>query len=173
MPKLLLKNKFFKLFVIIAFLSIVLYLFGICFVFREINKAYNLYNNTESDFVKTRKFTAIKAIVQNNAVDIESLKNILVKKGDEVEFIKIIENEAKNTNIKFDIQSIDLEPLAENQFKENLKIKINFEGSWKNTLLFVDKLQKMPFGSQINRINLDANRNVWTGSVEFFVFREK
>lgn len=173
MPKLLLKNKFFRLSLVMAFLSIVLYLFGLCFVFREIDKAYNLYSNTESDFAKSKKFSLIKSIIQNNTADIDNLKNILVKKGDEVEFIKLIESEAKAANVEFDISSIDLESLAEDQFKENLKIKINFEGSWKNTMNFIDKMQKMPFGSQINNINLDANRNVWTGSINFIIFREK
>lgn len=168
------KNKIIKFAAAAALLGVALYLNGLLVVFREIRKVENLYNDTESEFLKEKKFWAIKSIAEANEETIRTLKDFFIQKNDEVKFIEQVEEIAKNSAIKFEIASIDVKINQKDSFKEDVAVKIKTEGSWESIASFADKMEKMPFGVLINNINLDADApGHWSGSIGFTVFREK
>ncbi len=168
------KSKVVRFAAIIALFSIILYFVGLLIVLNEINKVKNFYSDTSSESFKEEKFWAIKSIAEANSGPIQTLRDFFIQKGDEVKFIEQIEGVAKTSSIKSEISSIDVAADGADPSKEDVDVKMNAEGSWKNMMLFLDGLEKMPFGVSIDKVNLDANvPGNWSGSVEFIVFREK
>ncbi len=168
------KNRIVELATMVTVLSVVLYAVGLFVVFREIKKVENFYHNTESEFFKEKKFWAIKSIAEANKEPIQTLRNFFIQKGDEVKFIEQIEETARISAIKFEIVSIDVKANQPDPFKEDIEVKMEMEGSWRDIMHFIDKLEKMPFGALIKDINLNAKApSDWSGSVSFIIFREK
>jgi len=168
------KNKIVKFAITAALFSIVLYFSGLFIIFREIKKVENFYRDTESEFSKEERISAIKSITGENKEVIQTLEDFFIQKDDEIKFIEQIEKIARSSVIKFEITSIDVKANQGDSFEEDIGVKIEIEGSWRNIVSFIDKLEKMPFGVLINNINLDANiPGNWSGFIEFFVFRKK
>jgi hypothetical protein len=142
-------------------------------VSREIKKIEDFYLNSESESSKEKRFTVIKSIIETNNEPIQALQDFFIQKGDEVLFIEQIEKEARNLSVKFDID-IDIKENQADPFKEDVEVKIKINGSWRNIISFIDKLEKMPFGVLIENINLDADvSGNWSGLIELIIFREK
>ena len=168
------KNKILNLAIIVAAFSVLLYFVGLLIVLNEIKKIENLYTSAESQTSKEERFWSTKSIAETNKEPIQALRDFFVQKGDEVKFIEQIEGVARASSIKFEISSIDIKSGQTDSFKEDVGIKMNIEGPWKNLIYFADKLKKMPFGVLIENVNLDviAPGN-WSGVIEFVIFREK
>ena len=168
------KNKIVEFAATIALFSVILYSIGLLIVFREIKKIEDFYRNTESESSKEERFLTIKSIAEANSESIQALRDFFVRKGDEVKFIEQIEGVARASGIKFEISSIDVKANQEDLFKEDVDVKISVEGSWKDIVYLINKLEKMSFGVLINEINLDANIvGSWIGSIDLVLFREK
>lgn len=168
------KNKVIRFAVTAAIFSILLYFAGLLVVSNEIRKIENFYRDTNSESFKEEKFLAVKSIAEANKESIQTLRDFFIQKGDEVKFIEKIEEVARSSSIKFEITSIDVKTNQEKSFKEDVDVKMKIEGSWRNTVYFIDRLNKIPFGVSIEEINLDANTpGNWSGFVEFIIFREK
>jgi hypothetical protein len=168
------KNKIVKFAIATAIFSVLLYFVGLWFVFNETKKVENFYRDTNSASFKEERFWTIKSIAETNKALIQNLRDFFIQKGDEVKFIEQIEAAAKNSAIKFETSSIDVNADPKNLFKENIDIKINVAGSWGNIISFLNKLEKLPFGVSIENVSLDANvPENWSGFIEFIIFREK
>lgn len=167
------KNKTVYLAAVSALLSVILYFGGLYIVGEGIKKVENFYSGTESASAKEQKFRAVKTVADENKDAIEILRSSFVKKGDEVKFIESIEETAASSNIKFDISSLDAKNDA-SSFKEDIKITAKTEGSWKNTITFLDKIEKMPFTVSIDDVDLNSySDGNWSSTIKLTVFREK
>jgi hypothetical protein len=168
------KNKIVRIAASVALLSIVLYFVGLFIVLNETKKLENLYGNTESESSKEQKFLAIKSVVDANQDTIQTLKKFFVQKGDEVKFIEQIEGITKNSGIKFNIVSIDVKAGGSNDFKEDIAVKMQTEGAWTDTVSFISKLERLPFGISITGVDMSlVAPGQWSTSVDFIIFREK
>lgn len=168
------KNKTIKSIIILTLFNIALYFFSLFVVLVEIKKVENFYSNTESESFKEQKFETIKSIAEANKESIQSLRGFFIQKGDEVRFIEQIEKIAQTSSINFEIISIDVKPNQTDSFKENVNIKMGIDGTWKDIMLFINKLEKMNFGVLIENVNLDVkNPGNWVGFIDFVIFREK
>jgi len=168
------KNKLMRFAATLASLSIILYFVGLFVVLAEIKRVENFYQSAESEASKEEKSWAIKAIAEANKEPIQTLRSFFIQKGDEVKFIEQMEEIAAGSTVKFEISSIDVRANQQDSFKEDVNVKINIEGSWKNIMYFIDKLEKMSFGVSVEKISLDAGEpGNWVGFIELIVFREK
>lgn len=168
------KDKTLKFFTALAALSVLLYFCGLFIVFREIKKVENSQRDTESESFKEKKFLAVKSIAESNEELIKSMRNFFIQKDGEAKMVEDIEEAAKNSGIKFEISSIDLKEDTASPIKDDVLVKIFIEGRWERVISFIDRLGKLPFGVSIEEISLDADSpGVWTGYVEFVLFREK
>lgn len=169
------KNKMIRFAAIAALMSVILYFAGLFIVFGEIKKIENFYRDTESEVYKKEKLLAVRSIAESNKEPIQILKDFFIQKGDEVKFIEQIEQTARSSGIKFEITSIDLKTDGSpSPYKEDVLVKMNMEGSWKNIMHFINKLEKMNFGISVQKLNLNTNiPNTWLGFIEFIIFREK
>lgn len=168
------KNKIVRFAVGAIIVSVVIYFTSLFLIINKINKNQDFYHGMESDAFKEERFLAIKSVADINNEPIQTLKDFFIQKGDEVKFIEKIEQVAHSSAINFEIMSIDVKPDQADSFKEDVNIQIKIEGSWFNTVSFIDNLNKMPFGVIIEKVNLDTfARGKWSGLVNIIVFREK
>lgn len=168
------KNKLVKFAIATIALSALLFFAGLWVVSSEINKIENLYRDSNSEFFKEEKFWAVKSVAEANKDSIQTLRDFFVQKGDEVKFIEQIEKMAESAYVKYEITSIEVKASQNIPFKEDVNIKMRIAGSWKNSILFIDKLRKMPFGVSLESVDLDVGSSGdWSGSAEFIIFREK
>jgi len=167
------KNKTIMFAVALASLSIVLYFSGLFIVLREIKKIETAFYSTESDFYKEEKIRVIKSITEINKESVKELQDFFIKKGDEVKFIEQIENVARSFAVDFEIMSINVKENKTASFKEDVILKMKIEGSWKEVMYFLNKLERMSFGVSIENLNLEANTpGNWSGIVEFIIFNQ-
>lgn len=168
------KNKTVRLAVLTIFSSLILYFASFFIVTDKIKKVEDFYRNTNSELFEKEKLAMIKSTAEKYSEQIQILRNFFVQKGDEVEFIKKIEETARSTSVEFEIVSIDTKLNQENSFKEDINVKLKTEGSWANSIYFIDQLDKMPFGVSVERISLNTDASgTWYGLIDFVVFREK
>lgn len=168
------KSKTVKIAAAVAALSVLLYFAAFAVVLTGIKRAENFYQNSESEIVKSKKIAAIKSAMEANKQNIEVLNNFFIQKDGEVEAIEQIENIARGSGIKFEISSIDVDEKENDSFKEDVQVKMTASGPWENLIRFIHKLERMPFGVSVEKINLNAQEGGgWTGSLEFVIFREK
>jgi Tfp pilus assembly protein PilO len=143
-------------------------------VFLEIRKIEVAYNDSESESRRNEKAEALRLIAAANKDQIQILRNFFVQKEDDVGFIKQIEDTGRRSGVLFDIKSIEVPPNQKDVFKEDVSIKMNIEGSWTDTMRFIESLEKMPFGVSIQNVNVDlTSKGKWGGSIDFIIFRSK
>lgn len=157
-----------------AVLSALLYFGGLSFVLYQIQKIRNSYSDAESASSKDDRARDLKVIAETNKEEISILRGFFIKKGDEVKFIEDIENLGKESNVEFKIDSIDVAPGQADVFKEDVIVKVYFEGNWQSVMKFVYGLERLQFGVMTKNLSLEAqSKGVWSGSIQFIVFREK
>ncbi len=168
------KNQTLRFAVLAASLSILLYFLGLFLIVTKTKEAESFYWDSESEFSKNERLAAIRSITETNGSSIEALRGFFIQKGDEVEFIEQIESLARRSSIKFEIGSIDVKADPADKFKEDIAVKMDIEGGWRNLSSFIGGLERMPFGVLIRDVDLrDRDDGEWTGSIELVVFREK
>jgi len=169
-------KKILKFSIFFSIFSILLYFLGLFFIYHHIQNKQSFEYGNESQSSKEERFWTIKSIVENNKDSIKILNDFFVSKSDEVGFIKKIEETAKNSEIDFEITSIDVknDTVNPNPIKEDMSIQIKFKGSWNNIMTFVNKLEKLNFGVSISGLNIDLDENGnWAGNASLLVFKEK
>lgn len=163
-------------FLLTVFLFATIYFSSLFFVSREIGKIESYYSDTESKSGREERSKIIKSFVENNGIYLNTLRSFFIKKGDEILVIEEIENLAKSSNLKFMIDTIDEGGVKEEQelIKENINIRMTLEGNWINIMSFINKLERMRFGTSIKSFTLNKkDSQVWESQVQFVVFREK
>src|SRR3989344_5762644 len=142
--------------VVFLIASIFVYVTFLFVVRGKINSIELAYSNTASTLALEEESRKIKIITEENSSQIESVNKYFVEKGDEVLFIEDVERLAKESGIKFDIVSISpVKPQSSNAESKKIAVKMNIQGSWSKILLFIDGLEKLPFGISIQGFNLD------------------
>lgn len=150
-----------------------LYLISVFVIIDKHRQIQNFYIDTESAVSKAEREWALKYIVTSYAGEIKSLRDFLVKKGDEVYFIEEIENLARTVGVGFTLRAIDLKE-SEVDFKEDISVRLDVKGDWQTVTTFLDKLEKLSFGVLIENLDLKADSpGEWQGSISFLIFREK
>lgn len=174
MNELIPQKKTVKFAATLAALSFLVYVFCLVYVSYAISNAENMYQDIESESFKKEKAWTIETALESNKDTIQTLRNFFIQKGDEVKFIEEIEKIARQSGIEFKISFIDVRASMAKDLKEDVSVRIETEGSWKNILNFADRLEKLPFGVSIEDAQLDSEgAGRWSGFIEFIVFREK
>lgn len=172
MNSFLIQSKTIKTMIVLTCLSVLVYTVGLIFLFSKIKEVEDFYYNSGSESFKQQKFLTIKPIFEANKEGIEILRNLFIKKNDEVGFINQLESLAKKSQIKFEILNIDVEKKEGLNF-ESLNVQMNIEGNWNDVVAFVYKLEKMDLALFVDKISLDKlSSGSWSGVLEFSVFRE-
>ncbi len=167
-------KKYLTIAMLVFVTSTMIYVAGLFLVNWEIRKIEKTYNNTESDAARYGRAKEINAVAAANEEQIKILKEFFVDKENQVGFIEQIENTAKDSKIKFSIESINSVPDKTESVKEDLIVQIIIEGEWLDLVRFVDSVEKMPFGVLIQKISLEyKSKGEWSGRLEIVAYKEK
>lgn len=174
MSELIPKNKTIRFMITFTVLSALLYFVALFFVNYKTDELNDFYKSAEIESSRLEKFREIKELADKNSLLIKNLDEFFVKKDGEIGLIEQMESLAKKYNLKLEINSLDVKNDETSQFKEDMNMKIKFEGSWINTISFFNDLEKMPFGIVIQGVNLDKKEvAIWFGFAELLIFKEK
>lgn len=149
------------------------YFISSIYVFWQINKIESYYSDTESRSGREERAMAIRLFSENNKEQINTIRSFFIKEGEEANFIENIEVAATKSGVKFDIAEINIQNSENQNFKENVEVNMKVEGDWSSIMSFIDSLEKMPFGTYVYDVGLDKGNSVWSGTINFLVFREK
>lgn len=163
----------FRIVIGIFAVSVLIYVAALTLVYNKRGEIATYSDETQSMLAKEENSLKIKSILDNNSDSIKYVRNFFIEKGDEITFIETIEKVAKNAGVRSEISSITQAQNRDPE-KEDIRVKVAFEGAWSRVATFLDELEKMPFGVVIQNINLDSkDPGKWSGMVEFIVYREK
>src|SRR3989344_2067159 len=162
------KKKLLNVSLLVWFLALVGYGVGVYLVNSKIDQIERAFSETESAVAQEERARVLSAIADQNKTEIKILRNFFVMVGDEVGFIEKIEEVARVSGVDFEIDSIAQAKVDPGSVKEDINLKINIEGSWREAMTFISKLEKMSFGVSIRNIDLDSrSKGLWSGFVEF------
>lgn len=149
------------------------YLISSIYVFWQIDKIENYYSDTESRSGREERARAIRLFSETNKEQINAVRSFFIKEGEEANFIENVEAAANKAGVKFDIAEINIQNSEGQTLKENVEVNVKLEGGWGAVMSFLDSLEKMPFGTYVYDFSLDKENGIWSGAVNFLVFREK
>lgn len=167
-------KKIIKTVIGLAVLSFLVYTVALFVVLGQMRQVEQIYTDSESESSKEERSWAIRSLVEDNKENVDILRNFFIRRGDEVGFIKAIEEMGRRSAVNFEISSIDVRTKEIDTIKEDVFVKINVEGSWNSIMSFIDRLEKASFGLEVQNVTLDAkSAGVWGGFIELSIFREK
>lgn len=165
-----------SLVIVSSIFSVTFFLFyaiSSAYVFWQIDKIENYYSDTESRSGREERARFIRSFSETNKEQINAIRSFFIKEGEEADFIETIEASASSSGVKFDIAQINIQDNDKQTLKENVEVNMKIEGSWASVMTFINSLEKMPFGTYVYDLSLDKANGVWSGNVNFLVFREK
>jgi len=158
------------------------------YVYNYTNNLINKSINTESDIKIELQKQDARIMMKNDLISSktyqEKLKEYIVPSEGTVNFIKLLEQLALNSNIKSDIKNVATENDNKNILASTELIRINMDvlGEWKNVQFFITLLENYPLKIEIKNVYLNKfSENVvrgksisqWAGNIEFTVLKYK
>ncbi|MFA7216575.1 MAG: hypothetical protein WC095_01160 [Candidatus Paceibacterota bacterium] len=152
-------NTYFFKKTIAIYSIIVIALLGLhIFVFLKIKNYNQSIASFENELIvqkdRQEKMFYMNQIIDQNKTEIDLIKNSVVSKNGNVEFIETMESLAKNNNLSIEIQSLSFEPDPTLNKDEMVffKIKALTKGSWINIYTFLSQIEALPFSIRVDNM---------------------
>lgn len=154
------------------------------FLFRAVAASNERIAGIKSEVVlKEKERDNIEALrrVFNDTADLrEMVSSFFVKRDGVVEFIGYLESLARSRNLLVLTKSVAIAGGGENAVHEMLRLTVEVEGSWPETVRFLSLVETMPFGVALEEISLSQSEERkgrraarWFGRVSFSVLKIK
>ena len=141
-------------------LSVVL-LFGAIFVLfqnikNESENASKLQNSIDLSTKQNQYVTSLQTSLQNSNGDIAKVNGSILRSDEDVTFIEQLENVAKNNGLNVVISSLSVEdiPNVTSSSLTSLKIRTSMQGSWIGMIVFLTRLESLPFVMRVEKFDL-------------------
>ena len=156
-------NKIQILFILVILINIVL--FGSCFfLWQKIIITADQIDIVEQEvanqeFQKNNLSQLTTAVGKEINPAIEEINNFFVKEENFIEFVELLELLSNRAGVSTVIRSNDL--------KSSLKLSIDFEGSFSDSMYFVALIESLPINLKIEnmRIGGDPEGDSWNGGI--------
>ncbi|MEK7642671.1 MAG: hypothetical protein AAB392_02645 [Patescibacteria group bacterium] len=174
MPTWIPKKKILISAVSIMILSLLVYFTSVNILDGKIKEIENIYITNDAQLTEEDRMKTIISLSEIHMSSIEALRKFFIENGDEVSFIETIENLAKSNSVQMEIVNISQNKNSSSLIKEDLNIRVNISGKWQDILVFIKGLESLPFGVSVLNTHIDnIDEGLWSGGVDFVVFREK
>ena len=90
--------------------------------------------------------------------DIAFLDDIIMKEGQELEYITAIEDIANRAGVDIDISIGEIKRTPQQKFSE-LEFTLTLTGKWENILLWIDQVEAMPVYTNIKEMTIAARES--------------
>lgn len=144
--------------------TLILIILALCFfyylLFKDIklrNKhTSELQNNIELQIRRDKYMSSVELAVQNDRANIEKISNSIIGQDDDVTFIELLENTAKNNGLDIVINTLVIEDNSSFSTTDmtTLKIRAKTNGPWSGTYLFLNELELLPFNIRVEKLSL-------------------
>lgn len=167
--------------------------YGFCFyLFTKVKNTEKTASENlaqiEFDFKKNKSLTSVKNLMKDTKKEREQLSRFFVEPNGAVDFIESIESFVKITGVKTEIETVSVEFLKNKKTSnfEKFRISLKTEGSWNDTIHFLNLLETLPYQTSFDNIKLDQVSNessygdkenkerfYWRGAFGFSVLKMK
>jgi hypothetical protein len=153
-------NKLYKITLSFLVLFVVILCCSYYFVFSDIkNKnshASELQNNIDLQIRRDQYIMSVDKVVKSANNDIGRVDGSILKNGDEVGFIELLEGLAKKNSLDISIDHLDLDNISSlaDTDMTSLDIKAQTKGDWAGTYSFMNELESLPFVSRVDKFAL-------------------
>lgn len=152
MKNLTIAKKIFLSLVVINVIVFGLYAFLFWKVIDRSQTTAMLLAEERSDRQKNDALQAIKVSLTENKDFISQIDSFFIAPDGVVGFITFLEKLGKDSGVKINIGSVAVNPDSKDpkDFKENLKLKLEIEGTWQNVVYFLSRLENLPYRVQFD-----------------------
>ena len=118
------------------------------------------------------RHTELLSMLKKQETEHEELASHLLTKEGTIHFLSEIETLARNSNLTFTTNSLEVKPLPNPAF-ETIDLKLQAEGERADIVAFLTVLETLPYFSRINDLKLVAAKRatgqVWTATISLTV----
>jgi Tfp pilus assembly protein PilO len=149
-----------KVILVLLALSVIL-LFGVIFMlFQNIKNQSENTSSLQNEIdlgTKQNQYTIfLQKSLQDSKSDIDKVDGSILSSDGNVGFIEKIETLAKDNSLNISIDSLSVEdiPTIDSNSLTSLKIRASAQGSWPDMVVFLTKLESMPFVMRVEKFDL-------------------
>jgi len=139
----------------------------------------SLTNETEQYLERDTMLRSIQGVLADTKDDLSLINSYFVSQDGAVDFIETVESVGRQSGIAVSIGSVSVQGGEEESQSvgEMLKLGVKTEGSWKNSIYFLELVESIPFKTHLEKASFLTKKGdrsgVWKGEVEFSVFKLK
>lgn len=172
--KMLMPNKkIFRIAIVFFVVAVLVYVLSIFLLFKKKAEIKTHSSLTFSALAQEEEALRIQNILDKNKEIVTYIRNFFIDKNDDISFIEDIEMVGNMNGVNYEIVSITPQKNKDDS-KEEMLIKINFNGSWNSVIGYLLKLEKLEFGTNIQNMNIErSGGGRWEGFIEFLVYKNK
>ncbi len=162
-------------------------LYGFFWMIRSnMTKTVEFQNKIEEQLVAEETAKEFKASIEEIGPEIQRLTARIVEAEGYVEFIEMIESQARRLGISIEVVSATEGKHPNPEQFSILKLMLRTQGSWKETYTFLGMLETLPYKVTLNSFTINsqpdfkttsstpmASGSVWTGTYNIDVVRFK
>jgi hypothetical protein len=168
-------KKTFSQHSIIFLVTAVLFVIGLfCYMIYNVKSTIatteSLFSQVNTLEAKGGTLYSGKSLLRNSASALETVDASIARASDGVVFEKI-EQFAKQSGVSLVLQSVTIEPV-EGKTLQTMKLRLAFNGTWKNVVAFAYGIERFPFVLQVGGLSLvatntsDKKVGEWNGLVD-------
>ncbi len=143
---------------ILALLAAGFDIYAIRYIKQLNEKVVDVKSDADQVKSKYQHILLLHDTVQSASDNKKKLTDYFIPPGGAVDFISSFEQMAQATGLKFNTVSLEteqnLELMAQN--KEFLHVVFETNGTWDNTMHFVELVESLPYAVQISNLSLDG-----------------
>lgn len=146
------------LFVTLAILSVVSFVYGVKYIEGLINKATESKEEIERLQAKIGHLRSLHQAAQDTNDDKAKINSYIIQSGGSVVFITELEQLASNIGLEYNTDRIESasEPELDIQGKELLTVSFTVNGAWSSVFKFIKLVEAMPYSITIEKVDLFA-----------------
>jgi hypothetical protein len=155
------KHKIRTILIVVGTLAVAtvgLYVYSVRYIKTLNEKIIDV--KSDADQVKSNydHLVLLHNTVENSSDNKKQLTNYFIPAGGAVDFISSFEQTAQAVGLKFNTVSLDTEPNVDllSQNKELLHVVFETNGSWNQTMHFLEIVESLPYAVQISSASLDG-----------------
>ena len=128
--------------------------------------------------IERERNISLKESIHNSEKDRIELAKYFVGSDDEdtADFISQLEDLGKQLNLVINVKSVEYEknPNFENSnYLSLVRVRVGFNGKWNGVFDFLQKIETLSKIVLIHNVSLESNSRIWSGEVDFSVFKLK
>src|ERR1035437_724577 len=153
---------------LLAFFVILLFV-AIFMLFQNIKNqnenSSNLQNEIDLSAKQNQYTMSLQKSLQDSNSNIKKVNDSILSSGGTVGFIEKLENVAKDNGLNIIVDSLSVEDIhgVTSDGLTSLKILASAQGSWTGTIVFLTKLESLPFIMRVEKFDLANSSDNLTG----------